>query len=347
MLGVVGQAGSDRLVDSYLWHEVLRAERPELVDLLVSTAVVDRMNYGLAEALSGRPDAGDLLQEAEERGLFVTGFDSGGWFEVHSLVREVLLAELERRSSERLREQHARAARWLESMADGTWPRSSTGWTPASRREALRLLAAISMSRFDTGSDPEAIVRILERIPPEVSGADAASLVQYAWCQLLLDRTRLPRRRCGGRGRVADGGTPQDEGRLGVLRSASAWLAGDWRACIDQARAGLELLGDAAPGSTPSGAFGWSLVAHGLALEERWSDSGPRSSRRGRAAVANDPERRLAHEGARAVGLALAGHPLDSLRVAAGVRRVADVGRDADAAHRARHRRGDRGPRAR
>ena len=32
--GPAGPAGSDRLVDSYLWHEVLQAERPELVDLL-------------------------------------------------------------------------------------------------------------------------------------------------------------------------------------------------------------------------------------------------------------------------------------------------------------------------
>ena len=114
-----GQVGSDRLVDSYLWHEVLNAEPAELVELLRSTAVVDRMNYGLAEALTGRSDAGDLLLEAEERGLFVTGFDSGGWFEVHSLVRGVLLAELARRSPERLREQHTRAAQWFESMADG------------------------------------------------------------------------------------------------------------------------------------------------------------------------------------------------------------------------------------
>ena len=112
---------------------MLRAERAELVELLVSTAVVDRMNYGLAEALTGRSDAGDLLLEAEERGLFVTSFDSGGWFEVHGLVREVLLAELERRSPERLREQHARAARWLESMGDGHGAPSSTGWTPGSR----------------------------------------------------------------------------------------------------------------------------------------------------------------------------------------------------------------------
>jgi LuxR family maltose regulon positive regulatory protein len=317
---VAGQAGSC-LVDSYLWHEVMRAERPELVDLLVSTAVVDRMNYGLAEALSGRSDAGDLLQESEERGLFVTGFDSGGWFEVHSLVREVLLSELERRSSERLREQHTRAARWLESMADHG--AAIEHWLDAGEpAEALRLLAAISTSRLDTVSDPEAIVGILERIPPEVSGADAASLGRYAWCHLPIDRTAFLDAVAAAEGALADGGTPKGEGHLDILRAASAWLAGEWRACIDQARAGVELLGDAAP-VDPIGRFGWSLVAHGVALEERWSDGGAAVGA-GRAAVVIDSEGRLAHQGARAVGLALAGQPLDSLRIAAGVRRVAE-----------------------
>ena len=184
----LGPAGSARLVDSYLWHEVLGAERPELVDLLVSTAVVDRMNYGLAETLSGRSDAGDLLREAEERGLFVSGFDSGGWFKVHSLVREVLLAELERRSPDRLREQHARAAEWLESMAD---PMAAIEhWLDAgASREALRLLAAISVGRLEVGGNVDTIARTVDRIPPEVSGADAASLLEYAWCQLPLGRS--------------------------------------------------------------------------------------------------------------------------------------------------------------
>jgi LuxR family maltose regulon positive regulatory protein len=290
---IAGQAGSG-LVDSYLWHEVMRAERPELVDLLVSTAVVDRMNYGLAEALSGRSDAGDLLQEAEERGLFVTGFDSGGWFEVHSLVREVLLSELERRSSERLLEQHARAARWLESMADHM--AAIEHWLDAGEPgEALRLLAAISMSRLDTGSDPEAVFRILERIPPEVSGADAASLVQYAWCHLRIDRTAFLDAVSAVEGALTEGGTTQDEGRLHLLRSASAWLAGEWRACIDQARAGVELLGDTAP-FDPIGRFGWSLMAHGVALEERWSD-GCAVVGAGRAAVVIDTEGRWRTKG--------------------------------------------------
>ena len=65
-------------------------------------------------------------------------------------------------------------------------------------------------------------------------------------------------------------------------------------------------------------------MTHGVALEERWSDSDEVVGA-GRAAVVNDADRRLAHESARAVGLALAGQPLDSLRIAAGVRRVAEA----------------------
>ena len=103
----------------------------------------------------------------------------------------------------------------------------------------------------------------------------------------------------------------------------AAWLAGDWQACIDHALASLERLGSGALGD-PIGRFGWSLVSHGIALQERWNDNG-RTVEEATAAVADRTDRRLAQEGARAVGLTLAGHPLDSLRVTAGVRHVAEA----------------------
>ncbi len=318
---LTGPAGSERLIDSYLWHEVLDAERPELVDLLRSTAVVDRVNYGLAEALSGRSDAGDLLQEAEERGLFVTAFDSGGWFEVHSLVREVLLAELARRSPDRLREQHARAARWLEGM--GHHMPAIEHWLDAGRpAEALRLLATFSMGRLDAGADPGAILRVLERIPPAVSGANADSLADYAWCYLRIDVARFLDAVAAAEGALTNGSTPREKGRVGILRSACGWLVGDWRSCIDRATGALALLGDAAA-VDPIGRFGWSLAVHGVALDESWSDDDPVVSA-GRTAVVNDMGRGLAHEGARAVGLALGGQPLEALRIAAGIRRAVE-----------------------
>jgi LuxR family maltose regulon positive regulatory protein len=103
----------------------------------------------------------------------------------------------------------------------------------------------------------------------------------------------------------------------------SAWLAADGAACVAHALAGLHELGEGAL-ADPVGRFGWNLVAHGIALGERWSDDGELVAP-GRAAVGNDRERRLAFEGARALGLALAGQPVDALRVAAGVRQPAGI----------------------
>jgi LuxR family maltose regulon positive regulatory protein len=72
------------------------------------------------------------------------------------------------------------------------------------------------------------------------------------------------------------------------------------------------------------GRFGWNLVARELALSERWFDEGD-DVHHAMLELGRDPERRLALEGTRAVGLALAGRPVDALRVAAGVRHAAAV----------------------
>ncbi|HEU5036442.1 MAG TPA: LuxR C-terminal-related transcriptional regulator [Nocardioides sp.] len=287
----------DQLVDSYVWHEVLRAERTELVDLLLSTAVVDRLNYGLAEALTGRPDAGDLLREAEERGLFVTSLDAGGWFGVHGLVRDMLIAELERRWPERLREQHVRAARWFESAGDTATALEHwlEGGEPG---EALRLLSAVAVSLVDGGRATE-VRRVLDRIPPGAAAADPTARAQDAWCRLLV-------------------GAPVDDVAAAgsdALQALAAYASCDWETAIARGRC--------ASVDDPLGRFGWSIVAHAMAATESWDDDHPLVEE-ARAAVAAESDRRLAHECARAVGLAVAGHTLDAVRAAAGVRPVVE-----------------------
>ena len=66
------------------------------------------------------------------------------------------------------------------------------------------------------------------------------------------------------------------------------------------------------------------MVARDVALSERWVD-GSGEVREVEFALGRDPERRLSMEGTRALGEALAGRPVDALRVAAGVRRAAVV----------------------
>src|SRR5262249_14250138 len=108
--------GADLLVHDFVWHEVLAHEDRELVRAMSDVAVVEYVNPGLAQALTRRLEATDLLLRAEERGLFVTRLGPDGWFEIHSLVRSALLSELARTEPARIAEQHVRAAEWFESV---------------------------------------------------------------------------------------------------------------------------------------------------------------------------------------------------------------------------------------
>jgi LuxR family maltose regulon positive regulatory protein len=310
--------GSDRLVNEYLWHEVLSAERSEMIGLLLGVSVVDRVNYSLAEALTDRSDAGDLLAEAERRGLFVTALESGGWFEVHGLVRDMLRVELGRRWPDRLRDQHARAARWFEVADDSTSALSH--WLAAGRpREALRLLAELVFDLFESGRAAE-IRRMIGEISPAVPDSDLDALVELAWCQLPVDRTSFDAALAAAQASAVDGVS----GRLMVVRSASAILNGDWSRSEELAQGALEAL-EGPAWMDSIGRFGWSLVAHGIALDERWLDGSSEVDQVTRG-VSHDGPRSIALVGTRAIGLALAGHPLEAVRVAAGVRQAADAG---------------------
>ena len=75
----------------------------------------------------------------------------------------------------------------------------------------------------------------------------------------------------------------------------------------------------------PLGRFGWNAVARDVALSERWDETSD-EVRETDLSLKRDPQRRIAFEGTRALGLVLAGRPLDALRVAGGVRHAADVG---------------------
>ncbi len=314
--------GEDVLIHDYVVHEVLVSEKPDLVDGLLEMSVVDRVNSDLAVALTGRPDAADLLTGAEERGLFVSRLDSRGWFEIHSLVRAALVAELGSRSEDRLAEQHGRAARWLEQV--GEVPLALEHLLLAGQpRQALRLLAAKHDEMSDGGREA-AIRRTIEAIPSEVASADLTSLVEFAWCHRLVNRRRFVD--------IVDQATwwaarsPLDQStlsRLTILQADAAVLSGSWIESGRLGREALSLLGDSWWRDNV-GRYAWNIVARAVAFSESWDETSD-ELREAELALGRDPRRRASFEGIRAVGEALAGRPADALRVAAGVRGAVEV----------------------
>jgi LuxR family transcriptional regulator, maltose regulon positive regulatory protein len=312
----------DALVHDYVVHEVLAAEAPELIEALSDVAVVERVSPSLARALAGRPDAGDLLRRAEARGLFVTRLPASGSFEVHSLVRAALVAESAARSPDRLTERHVRAARWYEDA--GETVQALEHWLLGGLpREALRLLAATHAELYDSGREG-AVLRTIAAVPPEVANADLTTMLDYAWCHVLVDRRRFLE--------LVDklawwadqaGAEAAIRPRVTMLQSIGATVSGRWRDGGALARQAMANMGERW-WRDPLGRFGWNMVARDVALSERWDDTSD-DVRQAELALSRDPERRLAFEGTRALGEALAGRPVDALRVAAGVRRAAAV----------------------
>ena len=182
---------TDLMVTDYVWNEVLAQESPELIDVLLDVSVVESLTTSLAAALADRDDAQTFLLEAETRGLFVERLDSGD-LQIHGLVRRVLLAEAVRRDPDRVRERHARAARWFgERPGIVDIARALEHWLAADDpRSALRLLATHVTELYDLGFE-EMISTTLATIPAAEVHGDVEAQIDLAWCQLLVDKGRF------------------------------------------------------------------------------------------------------------------------------------------------------------
>jgi LuxR family maltose regulon positive regulatory protein len=111
---VAAFTGSHRYILDYLGEEILERQRPELRDFLLETSVLDRLSGALCDAVTGRHDSQQLLEEVERSGLFVVQLDdTRGWWRYHHLFADLLRARLEP-DAERTRRLHRRAAAWYE-----------------------------------------------------------------------------------------------------------------------------------------------------------------------------------------------------------------------------------------
>ncbi|WP_214407091.1 helix-turn-helix transcriptional regulator [Pseudonocardia lacus] len=111
---VADLVANSRAVSDYLVSEILdrlpRADR----ELLAAVSVCDRLSASLAAALSGRADAGEVLDVLEhETSLVISSGEGRVYYRVHPLLRSHLLADLRRRRPDLVTELHRRAAAWF------------------------------------------------------------------------------------------------------------------------------------------------------------------------------------------------------------------------------------------
>jgi LuxR family maltose regulon positive regulatory protein len=158
-------SGSSRTVAEYLLAEMLDYQQPEVQQLLLRTALLDRVNGELADLLTGHPGSERVLLDLEDANAFVVSLDAARtWFRYHHLFADLLRLELRRRLPEELPVLHRLAARWLTEhgeIVDAIRHTQAAGdWS-----DAARLLADHSFGLTLDGQ-AQTIGSLLRAFPP-------------------------------------------------------------------------------------------------------------------------------------------------------------------------------------
>jgi LuxR family transcriptional regulator, maltose regulon positive regulatory protein len=158
-------SGSSRTVAEYLLAEMLECQPAEVQQLLLRTALLDRVNGELADLLSGRSGSERILLDLEDANAFVLSLDPARtWFRYHRLFADLLRLELRRRLPEELRVLHRLAAQWFNEhgeIVDSIRHTQAAGdWS-----DAARLLADHSFGLTLDGQ-AQTIQTLLRAFPP-------------------------------------------------------------------------------------------------------------------------------------------------------------------------------------
>jgi LuxR family maltose regulon positive regulatory protein len=111
-------AHTNRYVFDFLAEEVLKRQEPEIHTFLLETSILPELTPALCQAVTGRSDAGTLLEDLYRRNLFLVevptlGPETGGavsTFRYHALFAEFLRGQLAQEVPGRAAELHRRAA---------------------------------------------------------------------------------------------------------------------------------------------------------------------------------------------------------------------------------------------
>ncbi len=107
--------GSHHFVLDYLMEEVLQQQSEPVRDFLLQTAILERLNHSLCNALTGQDNGNEMLEMLEKANLFVIPLDNQReWYRFHHLFADVLRSFSLKNKKYDASDLHRRASHWFE-----------------------------------------------------------------------------------------------------------------------------------------------------------------------------------------------------------------------------------------
>jgi LuxR family transcriptional regulator, maltose regulon positive regulatory protein len=159
-------AGDKGAVADYLVGEVLALQPPDIHRFLLYTSIADQLSGELADAITNGDHGQRILEQLERANVFVVGLGSRpGWFRYHHLFRDLLRHQLLLDAPDMIPVLHYRAVDWYLGHDNPV-----RALAHAAAAEDWPLVGRLVVARggpLILSVDREALVTVLERVPPE------------------------------------------------------------------------------------------------------------------------------------------------------------------------------------
>lgn len=225
-----GETSSRRALD-FVAEEVIDQLAPERRELLLDTAVLDRLEPPMCAVLGGRDDAEAMLWSLVEAGL-LTAVGQGEAFVAQPLLRAALRRRLAGEDPGRRARLHAAASRWL--AAQGRLDEAIDHAGESGEPEPLVELATAHGLHLLRARRMGQLARLLDAIPEPVRAGSALLRTLEAWVALRHPGPQAREALARARAALADAPDPTLQASLAALEAFVALRLGVTPADLDE-----------------------------------------------------------------------------------------------------------------
>jgi len=177
-------SGSHRYILGYLTEEVLARQPEDLRRFLLQTAILERLNGDVCNAVTGRTDAHSMLERLLAANLFLVALDDEGrWYRYHHLFADLLRDQLRLSAPAETGELHRRASIWYRQAGmpvEAVQHALTAGDGPL----ALELIELYAMQMLVQGH-ARTVEGWMQSIPEQYRARSRRASLAFAWMDLL------------------------------------------------------------------------------------------------------------------------------------------------------------------
>jgi len=176
--------GSHRFVLDYLIEEVLERQPDHIQTFLLQTAILDRLNDGLCDAVTDQSNSQIILDSIERGNLFIISLDDERqWYRYHHLFADTLHVRLKNKYPDDVNTLHIRASDWYK---DHDFPSEAIqhAFAGADLTRAADLLEWV-LQDMDANYQSETWLRWVKQLPNTIISERPVLSLGYGWALLM------------------------------------------------------------------------------------------------------------------------------------------------------------------